>query len=160
MGESRQLILADARATESLGATLAAILAERRVHRCLILLQGELGAGKTTLVRGFLQRLGHAGPVPSPTYTLVEPYELSGIQIYHLDLYRIGGSEELEYLGWRDLEEGVVLVEWPERAADLGERADLSVRLEHHDQRRSANLSASSSLGLELLAALGKEFPT
>lgn len=84
----------------------------------LVFLEGELGAGKTTLARGILRGLGFSGHVKSPTYTLVEPYEFGTLRVYHFDFYRIRGAEELEYLGLDDLlgECAIKLVEWPERA--------------------------------------------
>ncbi len=84
----------------------------------LVFLEGELGAGKTTLARGILRGLGFSGHVKSPTYTLVEPYEFGTLSVYHFDFYRIKDAEELEYLGLDDLlgERAIKLVEWPERA--------------------------------------------
>ena len=81
-----------------------------------MLLHGELGAGKSTFARALIKAAGHSGPVPSPTYTLVEPYDLSRGNIYHVDLYRVSDEEELRYLGWNELENGCRLVEWPDRA--------------------------------------------
>ena len=84
----------------------------------LVFLSGGMGMGKTTLARGILRGLGFTGAVKSPTYTLIEPYEINGIRIYHFDFYRIEAAEELEYLGLDDLlgETAIKLVEWPERA--------------------------------------------
>ena len=95
---------------EHLGRELAAPM--------VVFLRGELGAGKTTLARGVLRAKGYSGAVKSPTYTLVEPYELQGVTLYHFDLYRLGDPEELEYVGIRDYLDGdsIVLVEWPERS--------------------------------------------
>ena len=99
----------------------------------LITLQGELGAGKTTLVSGLLQGLGHLGQVPSPTYTLVEPYDLQGRSIFHLDLYRLMDPRQLEELGWRDLLQpgALLLVEWPERAGNYLPVPDLAIQLSY-----------------------------
>lgn len=92
-----------------------------------IALEGELGAGKTTLVGGILRSYGVAGPVRSPTYTLIEPYETPGRSIYHLDLYRLNDPDEVEPLGIRDLLTGsaLLLIEWPSRAAGAIPAADL-----------------------------------
>lgn len=109
-----------------------------------ILLQGELGAGKSTFARAMLRGLGHEGPVPSPTYTLVEPYDIAGTPVYHVDLYRIGNEEELYYLGWDELDAGLRLVEWPERAPGLVDRADIRVSLGYAGAGRQADLEALS----------------
>ena len=85
-----------------------------------LLLSGELGAGKSTFARALIRAAGHDGPVPSPTYTLVEPYNLSAGRFYHVDLYRVSDEEELRYLGWNELDDGFRLVEWP----DQGTRPD------------------------------------
>lgn len=148
------LSLPDATATEALGAALAAAAPER----CTLYLLGDLGAGKTTLARGFLQALGHAGPVRSPTYTLIEPYQLRGRDYYHLDLYRLGDPEELDYLGLRDLlgSPCVLLVEWPQRGAGMLPAADLELRLDYRDGARIASLRAGSGAGERLLSSLSR----
>lgn len=131
--------LADEAATEALGARLA-----RQHSSGLVFLEGELGAGKTTLVRGWLHALGHRGAVKSPTYTLVEPYELEGINVYHFDLYRLGDPEELEIMGIRDyLTAGsLCLVEWPQRGVGVLPTADLDIRLEVASPGRLARLAS------------------
>lgn len=123
---------------EALGARLARALAPGAV----VFLHGPLAAGKTTLVRGVLRALGHAGPVKSPTFTLVEPYELAGRRVYHFDLYRIADPEELEYVGLREYFDGeaLCLVEWPERGAGLLPAPSLSVRIEAEGARRRVRL--------------------
>ena len=155
--EPLELALPDAAATEALGRRLAAALA--REGGLVVYLSGELGAGKSTLVRGLLRGLGHRGPVRSPTYTLVEPYEaLARGPAYHFDLYRLGDPEELEFIGIRDfLEEGptLLLIEWPERGAGWLPPADVAVQLAHAATARRATLFALSPRGAELLARVG-----
>ena len=111
---SQREFIADAEAMLAYGAALAA----RSGRDELIFLEGDLGAGKTTLARGILRGLGFSGHVKSPTYTLVEPYEFGSIHVYHFDFYRIKDPEELEYVGFDDLlaERAIKLVEWPEKA--------------------------------------------
>jgi tRNA threonylcarbamoyladenosine biosynthesis protein TsaE len=144
-------VLADETATERLAGTLAAALPEDPAG-LMILLEGELGAGKSTLARGMLRALGHEGAVPSPTYTLVEPYSFPDFSVYHIDLYRIASADELEFLGWSDLDDGVRLIEWPERVPDLSSQADLRVTLQYDGAGRVATLAALSERGQALLA--------
>jgi tRNA threonylcarbamoyladenosine biosynthesis protein TsaE len=117
----------------------------------LIALQGELGAGKSTFARAMIREYGHRGPVPSPTYTLVEPYELSGFSLYHIDLYRISSADELEFLGWSDLADGLRLVEWPERVPGLVDEADVHITLTYAGAGRSAELAGLTSRGADTL---------
>lgn len=145
--------LPDVAATERFAGKLSAALPEDRCGWTL-LLQGNLGAGKTTLARAMLRRFGHAGPVPSPTYTLVESYELPDGLVYHVDLYRIADVDELEYLGWRDFCDGMVLLEWPERAPQLQQQADLQVSLAYAGGGRSATVTALSQRGETALERL------
>ncbi len=155
-----EILLADAGATERLGAGLAGILRDRP-GAWLIALAGPLGAGKTTLARGFLRALGHDGRVPSPTYTLIEPYELDGRPVLHLDLYRLSDPEELEYLGFRDVFEGgaLVLVEWPERAGDRLPDADIRISLSLAGEGRRAAFAALTPRGAEVVDALTAGLP-
>ncbi|MDH3561278.1 MAG: tRNA (adenosine(37)-N6)-threonylcarbamoyltransferase complex ATPase subunit type 1 TsaE [Gammaproteobacteria bacterium] len=125
----------------------------------VIYLCGDLGTGKTTLVRNLLRGLGFRGKVKSPTYTLIEPYPLGELSVYHLDLYRLTSGEELEWIGIRDLMTGheLLLVEWPE----LGEGAlpppDLVIAIDHRGAGRQLDLRAASERGRQWLAALSDE---
>ncbi len=140
-------------AQEQIGACLAAAVA----GECVIYLYGELGAGKTTLVRGFLRALGHQGAVKSPTYTLMEPYRVGGCPLYHLDLYRLGDPGELEYLGIRDLlgQGAVLLVEWPERGHGELPPPDLVVDIEYLTRGRCLRLTGPTERGRQVLDSLG-----
>jgi tRNA threonylcarbamoyladenosine biosynthesis protein TsaE len=104
------VFLPDERATEALATRLAAAMPPSTAGLTL-LLRGDLGAGKSTFARALIRSLGHAGAVPSPTYTLVEPYDLPGGMVYHVDLYRVSSEDELRYLGWTELDEGFRIVE-------------------------------------------------
>lgn len=152
-------MLADAAMTEALGAALAPVLAGQGG---VVTLSGELGAGKTTLVRGLIQALGHRGAVRSPTYTLVEPYELASGPVLHMDLYRLAGTNELEPLGIREAigSGALMLVEWPERAAGALPPVDLAIRLGHHDAGRDVVAEAFSPLGercVQVIESIGVE---
>lgn len=127
---------------------------------CVIDLQGDLGTGKTTLVRGVLRGLGFTGPVRSPTYTLLEPYELWSMRLYHLDLYRLADPEELELLGLRDLmePESVLLVEWPERGRGILPSPDLIIRIEHAGEARDLVLMGQGPGGEALESFLRDAF--
>lgn len=143
--------MATPEAMQALGGSLARHCPPATV----IYLRGALGAGKTTLVRGFLRALGHVGAVRSPTYTLVEPYETPPLTVWHLDLYRLGEPEELEYLGIREEIGGevVFLVEWPERGLGVLPPADLEILITYQDVGRAVDLQAGSVRGQELIAA-------
>jgi tRNA threonylcarbamoyladenosine biosynthesis protein TsaE len=145
----RECALADAEATHALGVTLAIGARPGRLA-----LHGPLGAGKTALVRGLLAGLGHLGRVKSPTYTLVEPYELPALRVTHWDLYRLGSPEELEALGWRDAghEDELMAIEWPERAGPLLGTVDLDLSLAHAGEGRLARLVARTLRGAQWLA--------
>lgn len=134
--------LPDLAATEALGARIAAGIRRGQT----IALEGDLGAGKTTLARAILHALGVTGAVPSPTFTLVQHYETPRLPISHYDLYRIERPEELDELGLEDaLDHGAALVEWPERAGDRLPPAALRVALAADDERtRTATLSGDA----------------
>ena len=132
-------------AMEELGRELAGRLpAGTRVY-----LNGPLGAGKTALVRGMLRALGHRGAVKSPTFTLVEPYQLGERTVYHFDLYRLQDPEELEFLGVRDYlaGEAICIVEWAEKANGVLPRPDMEVKILRSDSERTVELAACSDRG-------------
>ena len=120
-------------------------------------LQGELGAGKTTFVRGVLRGLGYKGLVKSPTYTLVEYYRIADSDIYHLDLYRLAAATELDDIGWRDYFDGlaVSLVEWPERGRGCLPDPDLLIVIAINRSRRDLNCHAHTATGEKYLQRLG-----
>ena len=122
----------------------------------VIYLEGQLGAGKTTLCRGVLRAFGHDGPVKSPTYTLVEPYSLSDGAVFHFDLYRLGDPEELEYMGIRDYFEptAVCLVEWPERGRGVLPSPDIRVSIGQQGAGRRLELQGESGRGRAIVTAM------
>lgn len=137
--------------------SFAADLANAIQSGGVIHLQGDLGAGKTTLVRGLLQSMGHTGKVKSPTYTLVEPYIINGREIYHFDLYRLCDAEELEYMGIRDYfnPHSLCLLEWPEKGEGFLPQADLIIDIQHLKQGRELYCRAETPLGEDIVARLG-----
>ena len=140
--------------TEAVGARLARALPAGPARMLQVQLHGELGAGKTTLARGFLRALGHAGVVRSPTYTLFETYLLGATTVVHADLYRLRHPDEFEGLGLRDLATAghVWLIEWPQRAGQWLPAADVDVMLTAHPAFHSIELRASSPFGAQWLA--------
>jgi tRNA threonylcarbamoyladenosine biosynthesis protein TsaE len=141
---------------ESASQQLAAQLAQH-CQRGVVHLIGDLGAGKTTLTRYWLQALGHPGNVKSPTYTLIEPYEIAGQPIYHFDLYRLNDPYELELMGIRDYLEqpnALLLIEWPSKGEPIVPTADLVLELQVNGEQRQASLTARSIYGEQVLQAL------
>jgi len=148
--------LADEAATVAFGGRLGQALrayAPRAEQALVVFLEGDLGAGKTTSTRGLLQAFGHSGPVKSPTYTLVEPYEFASAQVYHFDLYRLGDPEELEYMGIRDYfaAQSICVVEWPSRGEGVLPEADLRLQVTTEAPGRRAKVEACSSVGVAVL---------
>jgi len=139
-------------AQEALGAALAVATPPA----CVIYLIGDLGAGKTTFARGFIHQLGHKGAVKSPTYALMEPYELPNQKCYHFDLYRLADSGELEYLGIRDLlqSDAILLIEWPEKGVDALPPPDITVVISHDGECRQLQIKSHNKKGNGLLQRL------
>ena len=141
-------------AQEALGRHLAGLLRPPLI----LYLEGDLGTGKTTLTRGILRGLGHRGPVRSPTFTLLEPYDLDRWRLFHLDLYRLVDPEELDYLGLRDLldQDSVLIVEWPQRGGLDLPQPDLEIRLAYQADARVLEFVPHSPAGSALVAALAR----
>lgn len=155
IGESAAVVAADEAEMVQLGARLGAVCEPGLV----IFLQGDLGMGKTTFSRGFMQALGHQGAVKSPTYTLVEPYRLGGLEVFHFDLYRLGDPEELEFMGIRDYfgDMSVCLVEWPERGLGALPLADLVITIAAEGRGRRLEYCALTEQGRRVLAQMQAE---
>ena len=151
MNREAEYVLRDADATDALGRHLATLIPDGGIA---IALSGPLGAGKSSLARALLHGLGVTGAIPSPTYTLVEPYTVNGREVYHVDLYRIGDAEELDLLGLAELGEGaVLLVEWPERDEARRLRFDQTLELAHRNPGRGVRFLAHTPAGEELKRA-------
>jgi len=147
-----QMLISSPEQMESLGRRLAlACSAGTQIH-----LSGDLGAGKTTLVRGFLHGLGYSGKVKSPTYTLVETYQLDQVAIFHFDFYRVNQPDEIENIGFRDYEdqEAICLIEWPEKAGDLLGQPDVLIRFIIHGNIRELELVAYDLKGNLLISKI------
>ncbi|HXQ31820.1 MAG TPA: tRNA (adenosine(37)-N6)-threonylcarbamoyltransferase complex ATPase subunit type 1 TsaE [Steroidobacteraceae bacterium] len=148
--------LADEAATRAAGAALARALDSAGADSVLVTLAGELGTGKTTLARGFLEALGVRGPVRSPSYPLVESYRAGARTVHHCDWYRLSAAQELEGLGFRELVGAGqwILIEWPERAPAVAARADLALNLTYAPAGRDLVVSAGSPTGRQVVARL------
>jgi len=150
------LYLADDAATARLGAALAHAIGHARTaiatQGLVIGLSGDLGAGKTSLIRAILRTLGVTGPVKSPTFALLEPYIVSSLDFYHFDFYRFTNPEEFEAAGFRELfgAGSVCAIEWPERAAGLP-TPDVSLTLKVEDEGRRIDIAANTQLGVACL---------
>ncbi|MAY40701.1 MULTISPECIES: tRNA (adenosine(37)-N6)-threonylcarbamoyltransferase complex ATPase subunit type 1 TsaE [unclassified Neptuniibacter] len=159
MSKDYQVVLPDEDSMVRFGHKIAQAVQGRGV----IFLLGDLGMGKTTLSRGILRGCGHQGSVKSPTYTLVEPYEVEGKCIYHFDLYRLSDPEELEYLGIRDYfdADALCLVEWPDKGRGMLPVADMLLQIELQGYGRKLSWVAQTELGQKMadkLLSLNSEF--
>ena len=143
-------------ATVNMGKKLATLTKQLDLNSLVVFLNGDLGAGKTTLTRGFVQGMGHTGNVKSPTYTIVEPYDLAPWQVFHFDLYRLSDPEELEYMGIRDYfaEKSFCFIEWPEKGAGLLAKEDLIINLEYNNEQRLITLVAKTAVGENIIKNL------
>ena len=152
--DGKELFIADAGTMDRLGQRLAGVCPPgSRIY-----LQGDLGAGKTTLVRGFLRGCGYRGKVKSPTYTLVEPYEAGTRTVIHIDLYRIRDGDELETLGLREYldSDGISLVEWPERGSGRLGEPDILIKFRILESGRALKLYGGTAAGETMLNGLDK----
>lgn len=152
MKEKPEILLSTDADTIAWGEKIGRALAGHGV----VYLYGELGAGKTTLCRGILHSYAYAGAVKSPTYTIMEPYELDTGRIFHFDLYRLNAPEEWNYLGFEDLftEQTICLLEWPQRGGENLPAADLAITLAYHEQGRTMKIEALSERGCRALDAM------
>ncbi len=165
MAESLSVHLSDPAATAQLGALVARELLAAAPVSLVLYFEGELGAGKTAMIRGLLAGLGHRGRVPSPTYTLVEPYLVPAYRVFHVDLYRLRDPAELDHLGlveeldtWDERGRGsLLLAEWPSRGAGRLPPPDLDCHLAIEGAGRRARLTARSEAGVRLLGKLAED---
>jgi len=149
---------ADTEETAILATDIANAVANQNPIGTVIFLDGDLGAGKTTFSRYFIQAFGHKGNVKSPTYTLVEPYELGDTSIYHFDLYRLSDPEELEFMGIRDYfgEGNIALIEWSENGGEYLASPDLVISINIVPSGRQFSIEAKSTHGVSVLKGCKK----
>jgi len=161
--QSSEFALADESATARLGAALARAIegeaAPIGASGLVVALAGDLGAGKTSVVRAMLRAFGVTGAVRSPTFTLVEPYVVSSLNFYHFDFYRLADPEEFSFAGFRDMfgKASVCLIEWPDRATGHLPEADLRIALRVAGEGRHASLTAATELGAACLDRITTE---
>ncbi len=141
---------------QNLAQAMQNILNKSPKQGIVIYLNGDLGAGKTTLTRSIIRSFGYQGNVKSPTYTLVEEYALSSIDIYHFDLYRLADPEELEFMGIKDYFRAgtLCLLEWAEKGTGMIPNADLIIQIEYAEEGRNIQLSAQNEVGKEIISQI------
>ena len=152
-----KLFLKNEQSTNLLGLIFAKILSSYK-DGLVVSLKGEMGSGKTTLVRAIIMELGHVGSVPSPTYTLIEPYRISNKPIYHIDLYRIEEDLELEFIGWNDFEvNSLIFIEWPERVHRVYKSSDIVIDFDLDIEGRKVKIKSMSSKGASFIKNIESE---
>ncbi|MFO1256943.1 MAG: tRNA (adenosine(37)-N6)-threonylcarbamoyltransferase complex ATPase subunit type 1 TsaE [Gammaproteobacteria bacterium] len=154
-----EILISNATLMEKLGVALRKALKREKLKTIIVFLKGDLGAGKTTFVQGFIQAFGVKDPITSPTYTLVESYESAAYMIHHFDLYRLDDPNELDLIGFRDyfVDEAFCLIEWPEKGGAVLPSPDLVFEMTHKDEaNRNVQVSAASTRGEHVLKQLEK----
>ena len=154
---SIKLFLENEKSTNVLGSIFTKILSSYK-KGLVVSLKGEMGSGKTTLVRAIIKELGHVGNVPSPTYTLIEPYHISNKPIYHIDLYRIEEDLELEFIGLNDFEiNSLIFIEWPERVHRVYKSSDIMIDFDFDIEGRKVKIKSMSSEGISFIKNIESE---
>lgn len=139
-------IISSPQAMEALGAEISQQITNNMKSTAIVYLHGDLGAGKTTLVRGALHALGYQGLVKSPTFTLVETYSINSLEVYHFDLYRVSDPEELDFIGIREFccHGSICFIEWPELGKPMVPAATLEIHITYHEQGRQVDITIPS----------------